>query len=177
MKLLRHLLLASACISTNFAFAAPASDQQVQQLLKVMNIDELLQETIQQIRPQLDQQAYQIIQMTVKKDQLNPQEQIVANELADKMYEQSKNTVAWNQIKPVYLKIYKDIYSAEEVQAQIDFYSSAIGQSILKKTPQVAQETMKVMNSQLIKSVQNASEDFKEVTKKLDALKKAANTQ
>lgn len=90
MKLLQHLLLASACISTNFAFAAPASDQQVQQLLKVMNIDELLQETIQQIRPQLDQQAYQIIQMTVKKDQLNPQEQIVANELADKMYEQSK---------------------------------------------------------------------------------------
>lgn len=67
MKLLQHLLLASACISTNFAFAAPASDQQVQQLLKVMNIDELLQETIQQIRPQLDQQAYQIIQMTVKK--------------------------------------------------------------------------------------------------------------
>lgn len=36
---------------------------------------------------------------------------------------------------------------------------------------------MKVMNSQLIKSVQTASEDFKEVTKKLDALKKAANTQ
>ena len=57
MKLLQHLLFASACISTNFAFAAPASDQQVQQLLKVMNIDELLQETIQQIRPQLDQQA------------------------------------------------------------------------------------------------------------------------
>jgi uncharacterized protein YdhG (YjbR/CyaY superfamily) len=92
----------------NFAFAAPASDQQVQQLLKVMNIDELLQETIQQIRPQLDQQAYQIIQMTVKKDQLKPQEQIVANELADKMYEQSKNQlgIKSNQFILRFIKTY-----------------------------------------------------------------------
>ena len=174
MKLLQHLLLASACISTNFAFAAPASDQQVQQLLKVMNIDELLQETIQQIRPQLDQQAYQIIQMTVKKDQLNPQEQIVANELADKMYEQSKNTVAWNQIKPVYLKIYKDIYSAEEVQAQINFYSSPMGQSILAKAPLATQESMKIINSRLTKNMQATEADFKDIQQKIKALQKAA---
>ncbi|MCX5469515.1 DUF2059 domain-containing protein [Acinetobacter nematophilus] len=176
MKLLQHLVLLGSCISANFAFAAQASDQQVQQLLKVMNIDQLLQETMQQIRPQLDQQAYQIIQMTVKKEQLSPQEQIVANELADKMYAQSQKTVSWEQIKPLYLKIYKDVFNADEVQAQIDFYSSAIGQSILKKSPQVAQETMKIMNAQLSKTLQNTEQDFKDINKKLAELKKAANT-
>jgi uncharacterized protein len=174
MKLFQQLVVIGSCLTANFAFAAQASDQQVQQLLKIMNIDELLQETVQQIRPQLDQQAYQIIQMAVKKQQLNPQEQIVANELADKMYAQSQKTVSWQQIKPLYLKIYKDVYSAEEVQAQIDFYSSAVGQSILKKSPQVAQETMKIMNTQLLNSVQAAEQDFKDIQKKLDELKKAA---
>ena len=176
MKLLQHLVLLGSCLTANFAFAAQASDQQVQQLLKVMNIDQLLQETMQQIRPQLDQQAYQIIKMSVNKEQLNPQEQIVANELADKMYAQSQKTVSWEQIKPLYLKIYKDVFNAEEVQAQIDFYSSAVGQSILKKSPQIAQETMKMINTQLSNILQNTEQDFKEINKKLAELKKAANT-
>ncbi|MDQ9820350.1 DUF2059 domain-containing protein [Acinetobacter bereziniae] len=176
MKLLQHLVLLGSCLTANFAFAAQASDQQAQQLLKVMNIDQLLQETMQQIRPQLDQQAYQIIKMSVNKEQLSPQEQIVANELADKMYAQSQKTVSWEQIKPLYLKIYKDVFNAEEVQAQIDFYSSAVGQSILKKSPQIAQETMKMMNTQLSNILQNTEQDFKEINKKLAELKKAANT-
>ncbi|WP_151811101.1 DUF2059 domain-containing protein [Acinetobacter bereziniae] len=176
MKLLQHLVLLGSCLTANFAFAAQASDQQVQQLLKVMNIDQLLQETMQQIRPQLDQQAYQIIKTSVNKEQLSPQEQIVANELADKMYAQSQKTVSWEQIKPLYLKIYKDVFNAEEVQAQIDFYSSAVGQSILKKSPQIAQETMKMMNTQLSNTLQNTEQDFKEINKKLAELKKAANT-
>lgn len=176
MKLLQHLVLLGSCLTANFAFAAQASDQQVQQLLKVMNIDQLLQETMQQIRPQLDQQAYQIIKMSVNKEQLSPQEQIVANELADKMYAQSQKTVSWEQIKPLYFKIYKDVFNAEEVLAQIDFYSSAVGQSILKKSPQIAQETMKMMNTQLSNILQNTEQDFKEINKKLAELKKAANT-
>jgi hypothetical protein len=114
--------------------------------------------------------------MSVNKEQLSPQEQIVANELADKMYAQSQKTVSWEQIKPLYLKIYKDVFNAEEVQAQIDFYSSAVGQSILKKSPQIAQETMKMMNTQLSNILQNTEQDFKEINKKLAELKKAANT-
>ncbi|RZG86373.1 DUF2059 domain-containing protein [Acinetobacter sp. WCHAc060033] len=177
MKLFPQLLLISSCLTANLTFAAPASDQQIQQLLNVMNLDTLLQETIQKIRPQLDQQAYQIVKMTVKKDQLNPQEQIVANELSDKLYAQSQKTVSWDQMKPLYQKIYKEVYSAEEIQAQIDFYSSTVGQSILKKTPQVAQETMALMNTKLMSSMQTTAADFKEINKKLDTLKKAAENK
>jgi len=177
MKLFQHLLIIMSSVVSSIAFAAPASDQQVQQLLKVMNIDEILTQTMQQIRPQLDQQAYEIVKMTVKKDQLNPQEQIIANELADKIFEQSKKTVAWDQIKPLYLKIYKEVYNADEVQAQINFYSSPIGQSILKKTPQITQESMKIVNTQLMSSIQTTMNDFKEIDKKLDALKKAAQNK
>ena len=177
MKLFQKLILVTSCLTANLAFATPATDQQVQKLLSVMNLDILLQETIQKIRPQLDQQAYQIVKMEVKKDQLNPQEQIVANELSDKLYAQSQKTVSWDQMKPLYQKIYKDVYSAEEVQAQIDFYSSAVGQSILNKTPQIAQETMALMNTKLMSSMQTTADDFKEINKKLDTLKKAAENK
>lgn len=177
MKILTPLLLISTCFTANFTYAAPASDQKIQQLLEVMNLDKLLQETMQQIRPQLDQQSYQIVKMTVKKEQLTPQEQIVANELSDKLYAQSKSFVSWDKMKPLYLKIYKEVYDADEIQAQIDFYSSPVGRSILNKSPQVAQATMKIVNTQLMSSMETNVNDLQDIQKKLNELKKAANTQ
>ena len=72
-------------------------------------------------------------------------------------------------------KIYKDVYSAEEVQAQITFYSSPVGQSILKKAPLATQESMKIINSRLAENMQATEADFKDIKQKIEALKKAAN--
>lgn len=177
MKLLTHVVLIGACLCASPSFAVQATDQQVEQLLKVMDLNSLMQETMKHVRPQLDQQAYQIVKMMVKKDQLSPQEQIVANELSDKLFTQSKEIVSWDQMKPLYQKIYKEIYDADEIKAQIDFYSSAVGQSILKKTPLVAQETMAIMNTRLMSSMQTTEADFKEIDKKLEILNKAAGTK
>ncbi|OTG64718.1 DUF2059 domain-containing protein [Acinetobacter silvestris] len=159
---------------SSICLAAQPSDQAVNKLMQVMKLDQLLQRTIQQIRPQLDQQAYMVVKNIVQHEQLTPPEQIVANQLADKMYQQSQKTVAWKEMQPIYQKIYKDVYNAEEIQAQIDFYSSPIGQSILNKTPQVAQESMKVMNSRLASTIQATEKDFQEINTQLEQLKKSA---
>ncbi|OTG83998.1 DUF2059 domain-containing protein [Acinetobacter sp. ANC 4648] len=176
MKTKQWMLACTISLFSSMSFAVQPTDQAIHKLMQVMNLDQLLQKTMQQIRPQLDQQAYSIVQNIVKHEQLTPQEQIVANQLADKMYEQSKKTVSWQEMQPIYQKIYKDVYNAEEIQAQIEFYSSPIGQSILNKAPQVAQESMKIMNSRLISSMQNSEQDFKEINAQLEALKKAAQS-
>ena len=139
-----------------------------------MNLNQLMQNTIQQIRPQLDQQAYLTIQAVVGHEKLSPQEQIVANELSDKLYQQSLKSIAWEQMQPIYQKIYKDVYSAEEVQAQINFYSSPMGQSILAIAPLATQESMKIINSRLTKKMQATDADFKDSQQKIKALQKAA---
>ena len=174
MKFLKPFLIGSIFLMSPFSFAAPASDQQIQQLFKVMNLNQLMQNTIQQIRPQLDQQAYLTIQAVVGHEKLSPQEQIVANELSDKLYQQSLKSIAWEQMQPIYQKIYKDVYSAEEVQAQINFYSSPIGQSILAKAPLATQESMKIINSRLTKNMQATEADFKDIQQKIKALQQAA---
>ena len=176
MKIKTYLLTISICLFPCITSAVPPTDQAVNKLIQVMNLDQLLQRTLQQIRPQLDQQAYLVVQNIVKHEQLTPQEQTVANQLADKLYAQSKKNTSWQELKPIYQKIYKDVYSAEEVQAQIDFYSSPIGQSILNKAPQVAQESMKIMSSRLANSMQMAEKDFDAINKQLEILKKEAQS-
>ncbi|WP_173911564.1 DUF2059 domain-containing protein [Acinetobacter sp. Marseille-Q1618] len=177
MNMLKILLCTGLCTLAPMVFAAQATNQQVQKLIDVMRINQLLQQTVQQIRPQIDQQAYVIVQNIVKHDKLSPQEQIVANELADQLFEQSKKSISWDKMQPIYQKIYKDVYSAEEVQAQIDFYSSKVGQAILEKSPIVAQESMKIVNTQLMSTMQSTEKDFTQLNKKLEALKKAAEAQ
>lgn len=172
----KYLLgLSSLVFCSTISLANPPTDRAVEQLLKTMDMNTILQETVKQIRPQLDQQAYITVQNIVKRDQLSPQEQIVANELADELYKQSRNSVAWENIKPIYQKIYKDVYTADEVKAQIDFYSSPAGQSILKKSPLVAQESMKMINFKLAQTLKTSEEELKVISLKIEALKKAAN--
>lgn len=175
---IKHILsLSSLIFCSTLSFAKAPSDQSIEQLLHTMDIKTILQETLKQIRPQLDQQAYITIQNIVKRDQLSPQEQIVANELADELYKQSSKSVAWENIKPIYHKIYKDVYTADEVKAQLDFYSSPAGQSILKKSPLVAQESMKMINSKLGQTLKTSEEELKIISQKIEALKIAANQQ
>ncbi|WP_296281321.1 DUF2059 domain-containing protein [uncultured Acinetobacter sp.] len=175
MKTIKYLICGLICCSANLSFAAPATTQDVDKLISVMNLNQLMQDTLKQLRPQLDQQAYVIVQSVVKHESLSPQEQVIANQLADKLYTQSQKMLAWNKLKPVYSKIYGDVFSAEEVKAQIDFYSSSVGQSILQKTPLVAQETMKIMNDQLSSVMQTSQQDFEDIAKQLNELKKKAN--
>lgn len=174
MKILQYLCLSGLVFCSPTIFAAQATDQQVEKLIQVLNIDQLLQATFKQIRPQIDHQAYLVVQNIVKSKELTPQQQMIANELADKMYDESIQQGSWAKLKPIYLKIYKDVYDANEVQAQIDFYSSATGQSILKKGPIVAQESMKILNQQMAGTLQSSEKNFAEVQKKLDQLKLAS---
>ena len=60
MKFKQWMFACSMGLVSFGSFAAQPTDQQVQKLMKIMNIDQLLQQTILQIRPQLDQQAYAI---------------------------------------------------------------------------------------------------------------------
>lgn len=171
MNIFKTLILSGLIISSPAVFAAQATDQQVNKLIQVLNLDELIQNTLKQIRPQIDQQAYTLVQSIVKTEQLTPQQQVIANELADKIHEENIKQTSWEKLKPIYLKIYKDVYDANEVQAQIDFYSTSIGQSILNKSPIVAQESMKIMNQQLAGTLNSAEKNFAEIKQKLEQLK------
>ena len=175
MELIKRLACAVICCSASLSFAAQPTPQDIEKLMNVMNLDQLIQSTLKQIRPQLDLQAYTIIQTIVKHENLTPQEQIIANQLADKLYSQSQKTLAWDKLQPVYSKIYSDVFTAEEVKAQIDFYSSPAGHSTLQKSPLVAEKSMKIMNHQLAEIMQTTEQDFKEIDKKLNELRKQAN--
>lgn len=172
MRILKHTALLLTLCTPSLTFAAPATNQQVNQLIQILNLEHMNAATLKQIRPQLDMQAYTIVKNIVKSDQLTPEQQNIANELADALYQQSEKTASWQYMKPVYQKIYKEVYTAEEVQAQIDFYKTKVGQSILRKSPQVAEEALKILNLRFAETLKNTEKDMAPIQQKLEQLKK-----
>ena len=172
MKFSAWLLAGSLCLSSSFSFAATPTEASIQKLFDVMNLDKLTQDTMLQLKPQFAAQSEQMVKMMVEDEQLNPKQQKVADQITEKMYQQSLKMISWKEMQPIYLKVYKDAYTQEEIQAQIDFYTSAIGQSILKKTPIVTEKTMSLMNSRIEQSIQTHTQDFVELFSQLEDNKK-----
>ena len=172
MKISTWLLAGSLCLSSCIYFAAAPTEASIQKLFDIMNLDQLTQDTMLQLKPQFAAQANQMVKMMVEGDELNNKQQKVADQITEKMYQQSLKMISWKEMQPIYLQVYKDAYTQEEIQAQIDFYASAIGQSILKKTPIVTEKTMSLMNGRIEQSIQTHTKDFVELFSQLDEDKK-----
>ena len=172
MKISTWLLAGSLCLSSCISFAAAPTEASIQKLFDIMNLDQLTQDTMLQLKPQFAAQANQMVKMMAEGDELNNKQQKVADQITEKMYQQSLKMISWKEMQPIYLQVYKDAYTQEEIQAQIDFYASAIGQSILKKTPIVTEKTMSLMNGRIEQSIQTHTKDFVELFSQLDEDKK-----
>ncbi len=160
-------LLFSGLALSSTSFAAAPSDQSIQQLFKVMNLEQLTQETMLQLKPQLANQATQMVSMITHHSELNAKEQKVAQQVTEKLYSKTSEMVSWKYLQPIYTQVYKEAYSQEEVQAQIDFYATPIGQSILKKTPIVAQKTMALMSDGIQKAALTQAQDMQTILNQL----------
>jgi len=50
--------------------------------------------------------------------------------------------LSWQEMRPLYVNLYKQLFSKQDVLAMAEFYESPAGQSMLDKTPQLMQNLM-----------------------------------
>lgn len=120
---------------------------------------------------QFIQQAYQSLiadKFSVAKLPLNLDKQ--TNIIVDLIENQQKaflKALDWNELEPELIKLYQDIYTQAEVDAQIQFYSSPEGQSIVKKNPQFFQQSQAIMAKRLASVSAETQENTNKAIKQL----------
>ena len=70
-------------------------------------------------------------------------------EFKKKMYTLSDNGLSWKKVKGVFIKIYAEAYSADELEKLNAFFSSPTGKAFLKKTPELQRQIVKVIQKQI----------------------------
>ena len=114
-----------------------ASDADIDRLLKVMDAQSMMEGIMKQFS--VSQQS--MVQEAFGKD-LSDAERERMQELLAKTNAITLKHMSWTALEPVMREVYAQVFSKQEVNAMIAFYSTPEGASILKKSPRVLAVTM-----------------------------------
>ncbi|GAB3043488.1 DUF2059 domain-containing protein [Stenotrophomonas tumulicola] len=149
IHLSRHLRRATLLLALAFvslpALAAPPTDGDINRLLSASRAQSMLDAMLPQIEAMQQQQFDQITQQR----QLDPQKQEQLKRIQARTAETLRQALSWQQLRPMYVDLYKQTFSKEDVLAMAEFYESSAGQSLLDKTPALMQNVMVAIQSRM----------------------------
>lgn len=135
MKLKTLLLPFAALALCANAFAATPSDASLERLFEVQKMDALLDQSFQSMEGiVLSDPNVQKFLKDAPEDK-RPQLEAVLKKYATRSIAEINTPQVRAQLRKATLDGMKTVYTQEEVNALIGFYSTAVGQSIMDKTP------------------------------------------
>nr|WP_314458251.1 DUF2059 domain-containing protein [uncultured Neisseria sp.] len=145
MKLKTSLLSFAALVLCANAFAATPSDESLERLYQVQKMDTLLDQSFQSMESIVlsDPNAQKFLKDAP--EDKRPQLEAVLKKYANQSIAEINTPQVRAQLRKATLDGMKTVYTQEEVNALIGFYSTAVGQSIMDKTPRYLEATVKPM--------------------------------
>ncbi len=137
MKVLRYTLAVLLCCSTS-ALAAPATDASIKELLAVTQAQRL----VDGIRSQFDSLLMNTVQQALKGAVPTANQQKAIDKMRNKVIAIMQEEFCWEKLEPLYLRLYKESFTEEEVAGILVFYKTPAGQAVINKLPALTQKTM-----------------------------------
>ncbi len=138
--LLLVLSLASAPV-----FAAAPTDGDINRLLSASRAQTMLDSML----PQIEQMQQQQFQQLTQQRQLSAQQQEQLKRIQQRTGQTLRQAMSWQQLRPMYVDLYRNTFSKEDVIAMAEFYESSAGQSLLDKTPLLMQNVMVAIQARM----------------------------
>ena len=140
-----RLLVASLLFAAVSAHAAPVSTESVEDLLATTKVENLLNVMYANMESAMRQGMAE----SLKGKKLDAKQQQLVENMPAKMAQVMREEMSWSSLKPVYVQIYKDSFTQEEVDGLLAFYKSPAGQAMINKMPVVMQKSMVVVQQRM----------------------------
>ena len=159
--LLLPRLFAGACLAlfATCALAAPPSDADIERLLKASRAQSMLGAILPQMET-MQQQQFQ--QLTAGKD-LTAEQKAEVERIQARTNEIVRKSLAWEQMRPLYVDVYRKTFTSEEVKAIAKFYESPAGKNLLDKTPALMQNLMLAIQQKIVPMLDELQAELKTV--------------
>lgn len=138
MNTVRNALAVLLLLCCAGALAAPASERSVRQLLEVMEAHKLVDGMATQLDTVMDHAIQRALRGSVPSDA----QQAAIDRMKGRMVALEKGQLTWSKLEPMYLHLYQDAFSEEEVAGMLRFYRTPAGQAVIHKMPSLMQKTM-----------------------------------
>ena len=145
MSKLKYLPLL-ICLAINPAFADQPSEQSVKELLTVLNA----KKSVDDITGQMEAMMKKSMETSLQGANLTPEQKKIVDDLETKTVKFVKEQMAWDKLEPMYLQIYRESFTQDEIDGIVGFYKTPAGQALINKMPQVTQKTMGEMQKRMM---------------------------
>lgn len=143
---MRHLsILFFTVFFSTAVHAAPPSDASIEELLSSMHIEKIMDLML----PAIDKSMHQSMAMATKGKALSAKQQQILDASTAKMIQLMKDEMSWDKVHVMYVQIYRDTFTQEEIDGLVAFYKSPAGTAYIQKMPAVMQKTMGLMQTRM----------------------------
>ncbi len=165
LRLLLTLALTLAAVVP--ALAVPPTDGDVNRLLAASRAQSMLDSMLPQMEAMQQQQFAQF----AGQQPLSPAQQAQLQRIQQRTSQTMRQALAWSQLRPMYVDLYKQSFSKEDVLAMAEFYESPAGQSLLDKTPALMQNLMAAIQQKMRPLVADLQKDLEQIVSEPAAAK------
>jgi len=139
------------------AFAAPPSEASLDAYFAAMN----LPQNVTAMAALLDQAIQQRIQAATQGKDLSEGQVKALNDAKNRFSQLAKARLNWESLRPIYIQVYKEVFTQEEIDGLIAFYRSPAGVAYVNKVPLVMKKSIEVVQAR-------ANQTMAEITPDLD---------
>ena len=153
------LLTLALVVASAAAHAAEPSDADIDRLLRASRAQSLLNGVI----PQLEAMQQQEFEKHFAGKELNSEQTAEVARIQTKTREIAQKALSWEEMRPLYVDVYKKTYTREEVRAITKFYESAAGKSLLDKNPVLMQNLMAAIQQKMVPMLEQLQTEIKSI--------------
>jgi hypothetical protein len=124
-------------VCTLVAQAAPPTDQSINEMMNVMQLEALLNQALKQMDEGIAKGMEEGLEQATKGKELSPAQKTAVENFRKKFSATMSEELSLAKVKSFYLQAYRDTFTQEEVNAIITFYKSPAGKAIVEKNPTV----------------------------------------
>ena len=148
MKNRISFVLAFFCAAA-VAHAAPPSDQSINQLITVMQVDKMLEQGLQQMDVSITKGMEQGLQQSLQGKELTAAQKTAVETFKSKLSATMHEELSLVKVKDVYLQVYRETLTQDEVNGMLAFYGSPAGKAMTEKMPLIMQKASTTMQSRI----------------------------
>lgn len=152
MRLKSAIIAVAIAASSVAAYAQKATEQSVKELIEVAQVRQQMETMFGFMEQQMSGQFSKKLRAGLASDATEDQLEEI-KQVEKKLMQVMREEMSWERMQPIYIKIYQNNFSQEEVDGLVAFYRTPVGQSALKKMPQVMQSAMQVTQIELMPRV------------------------
>ena len=162
------LLIPLFCLSLA-AHAAPPTLESIERLMAVSQADKTADAVRSQVRASMKMMTDQMLQG----QPVTTAEQRAVDNFTAKVSGMMSEELSPDRLRPIYVVMYRENFTQEEVDGLIAFYQSPVGQSLLTKMPRAMQGVNAEMNRRMGPLMERMKQAAQDMRRELDAGQRA----